>query len=218
MADSSGVNWGLGVPQTNAGNAFMDAYKQGQVQHRQDAARQAMGNLVQNPNDPQALAALAKVDPSAAMQFRQQQIEYHKAQLAEHQDSILKGAQIIRETNPQDQASWTRSLALAQQAGVDISQIPQVWNEETKQYAAGVVHLADAFKPQASNMDKFIPLQPGGSVAKVNPQTGQVEMVVLPNEGGHAAGAPAQAGAVPPLPPGFQLDGGPAPQGPGGFR
>jgi len=197
MVDSSGVNWGLGVPQgspADASNTFMQAYQQSRQQSQQDQAKQAMAALVQNPSDPQALAALAKVDPNAAMQFRQQQIEYSKAQLAQHQDSILKGAEIIRQVQPQDQASWTRALAIAQQAGVDVSQVPQQYNKE---YADGVVALADAFKPQTSNMDKFIPLQPGGSVAKVDPRTGQVQMVVLPNEGGQQAGAPAQGGPPP---------------------
>jgi hypothetical protein len=63
MVDSSGVNWGLGIPQTNPGAAFADAYRQGLQQHRQDAARQAMAALVQNPNDPKALAALAESRP-----------------------------------------------------------------------------------------------------------------------------------------------------------
>jgi hypothetical protein len=194
MVDSSGVNWGLGIPQTNPGAAFADAYRQGLQQHRQDAARQAMAALVQNPNDPKALAALAEVDPQTAMQFRQQRIAEAKAHVGEHYDNVVKGAKIIRETNPQDQASWTRALALAQQAGVDTSQIPQVWNEETKQYAAGVMHLADAFAPQASDNLKIITPQPGGGAYGYDPRTQHATTIIQPNDNPALTGQPVGQG------------------------
>lgn len=193
MVDSSGVNWGLGLQQTNPGNAFMDAFKQGQTQRRQDTARQAMSVLVQNPNDPKALAALAQVDPASAMEFRKQQIEYSKAQLAQHQDSILKGAEIIRETNPTDQASWTRTLALAQQAGVDVTQVPQQFNQE---YVQGVMHLADAWKPQTSDNMKIITPQPGGGAYGWDPRSNQTQTIIAPNDDPKRTGQPVQGGAV----------------------
>jgi hypothetical protein len=79
------------------------------------------------------------------MQFRNQQMEYQKAQLAQHQDSILKGAEIIRQFNPKDQASYTAALQAAQVAGIDISQVPQQYNP---QYVDGIIRTADALKPQ----------------------------------------------------------------------
>jgi hypothetical protein len=191
MAD---VNWSLGLPQQNPGNAFLDAFKQGQQQRRQDQARQAMGALVQNPNDPKALAALAQVDPQSAMEFRKQQIEYSKAQLAQHQDSILKGAEIVRQFNPKDQQSYTAALQAAQAAGIDVSQVPQQYNP---QYVDGVMKLADALKPQTSDNTHFITPQPGGGAYAYDPRTGGVTTIIAPNPGDQAPGAPVQAGGLP---------------------
>jgi hypothetical protein len=183
----SDVNWALGLQNGNAGDAFTRAFQQGQVNNRQNMARSAMAALVKDPNNANALAALAKVDPETALEFRKQQLEYHKAQLAEHSDSIVKGAQILRQFQPKDQASYSQALAAAQQAGIDISQVPQQYNPE---YVQGVIHIADALKPDASANEKYIPLQPGGSVARINPQTGQVEMVVQANPGNATPGTP----------------------------
>lgn len=187
MVDSSGVNWGLGVAQQNPGNAFMEAYKQGQQTRRQDQARQAMAALVQNPNDPQALAVLAAVDPASAMQFRQQQIEYTKAQLAQHQESILKGAEIVRQVQPKDQRSWDQARALAAQIGIDISQVPTEYNPE---YVSGLTSLADALKPQASDNLKIITPQPGGGAYGWDPRTNSTTTIIQPNENPALAGQP----------------------------
>jgi hypothetical protein len=105
-----GVNWALGFQQgPNAGDRFNNSFQQGLENNKQHAAQNAMATLVQNPNDPQALAALAKLDPATAMKFRQQQIEYHKAQLAEHQDSILKGRGDPAPVQPAGSAKLLRS-------------------------------------------------------------------------------------------------------------
>jgi hypothetical protein len=191
MVDSSGVNWGLGIPQTNPGAAFADAYKQGLQQHRQDAARQAMAALVQNPNDPKALAELAKSDPSSAMEFRKQNIEYNKAQLAQHQDSILKGAEILRQFNPTDQAGYTQALAAAQHAGIDISQVPQQFDP---QYVQGVIHIADALKPQSSDGLKIITPQPGGGAYGYDPRTQRATTIIQPNDNPALTGQPVGQG------------------------
>jgi hypothetical protein len=118
--------------------------------NRENTARNAMATLVQNPNDPKALSELAKVDPQTAMEFRKQQIEQVKAQLGQHHDNIIQGAQILRQFNPKDQASYTAALQAAQAAGIDISQVPQQYNE---QYVQGVIHIADALKPEAGAQD-----------------------------------------------------------------
>jgi hypothetical protein len=174
------VDWALGLQQGNAGDAFSQAFQQGQQTQRQNIARQAMAALVQDPNNPKALAALAQVDPQTAMEFRKQQIENTKAQLAQHQDSIVKGAEIIRQFNPKDQQSYTQALMAAQQAGIDISQVPQEYNP---QYVDGVVKLADALKPQAGDGIHFITPQPGGGAYGYDPRTEKVTTIIQPNNG-----------------------------------
>jgi hypothetical protein len=188
------VNWALGLMQTNPGEQFAQGFQQGQQQRQQNMAKAAMAALVKDPNNADALAALARVDPERAMDFRKQQLEYAKTQLGQHYDNVVRGGEIVRQVQPKDQASWDQALAMAAQAGIDVSQVPRVWDENTAKYAQQLSGLADAFKPLSSDNMKYIPLQPGGSVARVNPQTGQVDMAVVSNPGNVAAGAPATSG------------------------
>jgi hypothetical protein len=72
-------------------------------------------------------------------------------------------------------------------AGIDISQVPQQYDP---QYVDGVVKLADTFAPQAQHPGQLVPFTPGGGVARINPATGQLETLIVPNSGGQQAGAP----------------------------
>ena len=174
----------------NPGEQFSQAFKQGQQTREQNMAKAAMAALVRDPSNANALSALAQVDPQSAMEFRKQQLEYTKAQLSQHQDSILKGAEIIRQVNPQDQPSYTQALMLAQQAGVDVSQVPQQYD---KTYVDGVVHLADALKPQSADNAHFITPQPGGGAYMYDPRTGGVSTIIQPNDGTQPVGSPVGA-------------------------
>jgi hypothetical protein len=174
----------------NAGQAFSQSFQQGMQQGRQDAARNAMAVLVQDPNNPRALAALAKVDPESAMQFRTQQATLAKQQLSEHQDNIIKGAEIVRQFMPKDQASYSAALQAAQQAGIDISQVPQQYNQ---QYVEGIVKIADAMKPQPEGDPNQVIVTPqqGMPAFVYDKQTHQSRMLFAPNPGNQAVGAPA---------------------------
>jgi hypothetical protein len=150
------VNWGLGVQQGNPGDAFAQAFQQGQQRRQQNMAKAAMAALVKDPNNQKALEALAQVDPGAAMQFQTQKLEIAKAQLGAHYENVLKGGEIIRQVQPKDQASWDQALAMAQHAGIDISEVPRVWDENTAKYAQQLSGLADAFKPKTEPQDPGI--------------------------------------------------------------
>jgi hypothetical protein len=184
MADPS-----IMFAQPNAGAAFAQAFQQGMENNREKAVRSAMAALVQDPNNAQALGALAKLDPATAMQFRQQQAQMLKEQLAQHQDSIIKGAEIIREFQPKDQQSYSQALSAAQAAGIDISQVPQQYNP---QYVDGIVHLADAMKPQPSDV-QVVPITAGGGAVQFNKKTGQIAPLVVPNSGSAAPSTPTAA-------------------------
>jgi hypothetical protein len=179
------VNWAMGLQQSNPGETFANAFQQGMQRNEQNTAKQALATLVQDPTNQQALQVLARADPAAAQQFQQQHLEQVKQQLAQHQDSIIKGAQIIRQINPTDQPSWERALAVAQQAGIDVSGAPRQFDPN---YARGMVSLADAFQPQKEG--QIVPYTQGGGVAQMNPHTHQLQTLVMPNEGGHQTGAP----------------------------
>jgi hypothetical protein len=150
------VNWALGLMQTNPGEQFAQGFERGQQQRQQNMAKAAMAALVKDPNNQRALEALASVDPQSAMQFQQQKLEMAKQQLGAHYDSVLKGGEIIRQVQPKDQASWDQALAMAAQAGIDVSQVPRVWGENTAKYAQQLSGLADAFKPKTEPQDPGI--------------------------------------------------------------
>lgn len=184
--------WANGIRQYDPGAAFQQAFQQGQQTREQNMAKAAYAALVPDPSNDAALEALAGVNPEAAMQFKQQQaqarqqeMEQAKAQLGAHYDSVLKGAQLIRQTQPKDQASWDQTLMLARQSGIDISEVPPQFDPN---YVQQIVQLADAFKPQERHNPQLVPFTQGGGVARYNQQTGQMETLVMPNDGGHAAG------------------------------
>lgn len=180
------VAWALGLQRGNAGDAFAQAFQQGQQTNQQNTARAAMAALVTDPNNQRALQALASVDPQAAQQFQQQRHQQTMDALAQHRDNIIKGAEIFRQINPKDQASYSQALQLAQQAGIDISEVPQQYDP---QYVAGVTQIANTFAPPHN--PQLVPFQPGGGVAAYDPQTQGVRLLVTPNDGSHAVGAPA---------------------------
>jgi hypothetical protein len=170
------VNWALGLQQGNAGDAFAQAFKSGQETNRQNMARSAMAALVANPNNDKALQALASVDPQAAQQFQSQRFEQWKTQAAQHQDNIMKGAQLIRQAQPKNDADWQHLLSVAHQYGIDTTEVPQHFDP---QYVQGVVQLADTFAPQPGAQGKDIPVQQGGSVLHINPD-GTSRWAVMP--------------------------------------
>jgi hypothetical protein len=145
----SEVNWALGLQQgPNPGERFAQSFQQGMQQRQQDAERQAMAALVGDPNNQEALQALARSNPQAAMQFQERSRQQTLQGLEQHRDNIVRGAQIIRQFKPQDQAGWDQVRQVAAQAGIDMSEVPAQFDP---QYVQGIVSIADAFKPQAGN-------------------------------------------------------------------
>lgn len=192
------VNWGLGIQQgPGPGEAFANAFQKGQEVARQNKARAAMGALARDPNNQAALAALAEIDPQAAMQIQQRQHEQAMAGLEQHRDAIQVGAKIIRQINPQNPEGWNQALGALKQMGYDPAQlgVPMDYNP---QYVQGIVGLADALDPRKGEGMRYVPLQQGGSVAAIDPTTGQARMVVMSNDGSHPVGSPVQAGGPPP--------------------
>lgn len=134
----------------NVGGMIQQGIEQGQKTREQNIAKGAMAALVGDPSNQRALEALAQVDPNAAMQFKQQQQQQQMRGLEAHRENIIKGAQLIRQINPKDDASWQQARALAQQAGIDVTEVPPHFDP---QYVQGVIHLADTFAPSQHAQD-----------------------------------------------------------------
>jgi hypothetical protein len=222
------VNWALGLQQgPGPGEAFMQAFEKGQQRKKEMAVDDALRALIANPNDPDAVNNLARHDPRAAMQVQQRQQQSLQQKLEAERENILKGAQIIRQVQPKDQASWDMARNLASQMGMDVSQIPPQFDP---QYVQGVVTLADTFAPPKAqdqptsyeeyqraqadpNYAKFLEERRGPLIAN----NGDGTFTIIPRSQAAPNPAPQQPGAVPPPPPGFVVDGGPTPPASGPF-
>jgi hypothetical protein len=233
--------------QPNPGERFAQGFQQGQHNARQNKLRSAMAELARNPDNVKAYEVLAEADPQAAMQYKQQRIEQARAGLQEYQGQLEVGAKIIRQVQPKDQAGWSQALQMAQQYGVDVSQIPQAWDQGGADYAQNLSGLANALFPEKEQQDpgiirefqiaterglvppgtgfqQYLQMRNPGMLAPVTiPENAIVE---APGGGDNApvVSSPEEAAKLPPgtrfrTPDGRikMVPGGPAPQAPGGF-
>lgn len=141
----SEVNWGIGMPQGNPGDYFMQAYRQGRQERDQRTEREAMARLVANPEDEEALKALAGINPQGAMNYQNQRREQGIKAVEQHRDAIMAGAKIFRQLQVKDEPSYQQALQVARQYGLPLDGVPPTYNPE---YVNGVMSLADAFEPQ----------------------------------------------------------------------
>ena len=186
-----GVNWSLGIPQGDPGQSFLQAFEAGRARRREEDARKSMNALLLNPNDEKALAAYGQYDPKGALGFRNQQQQNARQALEAHRENILKGAQIVRQLQPRDQASWDHARSVAAQMGIDMSQVPAQFDER---YVQGIVSIADAFEPVKQDQGRIITPQPGGGAGIY--EGGDFKWIVQPNDGSQQMGAPADAPRV----------------------
>jgi hypothetical protein len=219
----------------DVGGMVRQGIEAGQAEKKQREISEAMQALVANPNDPAAVQGIAKHDPRLAMQIQGQQQQSLQQRLERDRENIVKGAEIIRGYNPQDQASWDNVRGVAAQMGIDVSQVPQVWDENAQRYAQGMVRLADTFAPRKAEgqpniakeveyyrsigrsdlADKLLVNHADPTQwVRTEDDTG-VHLTPLPRSGGGMA-APSNLtlGAIVPDP---RRQGGPASQAPGGF-
>ncbi len=221
----------------NAGEAFNKGMETGRAARMQRERQNALTGLGQG--QPGALNALMQVDPQMGMQYQAKQIEQRRLDMKVqgdqrelNRDNILKGAQIIRQINPQDQAGLDQARMMAQQMGIDISQVPTEWNDQTAQYMQGLIKTADTFEPvkpqnagpasiqeyEYAKGQGFAGTYMDFNKEKAGPivaNNGDGTFTLIPR--GQAGG---QTQAAPPPPPGFQIDGAEGGQasGPDTFR
>ncbi len=143
------IDWGgfnASMERNNAGRRWQEGWQEGEKRAQENALKAAMTQYATNPDDPNAINALAQVDPQAALVARGQQ-QTRAAEISErHRADIMKGAQLVRQMKPQDQAGWQRVLATAGQLGIDLSEVPQQFDP---QYVESLIAAADTFNPSA---------------------------------------------------------------------
>lgn len=149
------ANWNIlmgGVQPHQVAAGVAQGFQIGQEQRRQRDLQDAMRQYATKPDDRNALLGVSQIDPELGIRLGAQQEQrrgqQQKAQLAElerHRDNIVAGARIIRQINPQDEASWQQTRALAAQAGIALDEVPASFDP---QYVQNLVKLADALSPQ----------------------------------------------------------------------
>lgn len=115
------INWSL-AQQPNALAMMMQGFDQGREIKREQGVRNALGTLIQNPNDQGAFGALAQGAPEMALQFRGQQQTQQQAQAKQQQEQLIQMGRLL--DNARDEPTYQQSLAAAKQIGIDTTRAP----------------------------------------------------------------------------------------------
>lgn len=194
------LDWSVlrGLP--NIGEEFRNGMAQGRETFRQGAQDNALAGLARNPDDPEAQRQLMGINPDAMNKITDRRTALTKAKndetklaLEENRDNIMKGAQIVRQMNPTDQASWDQVLVVAKRAGIPIT---QDWAEYNPDLVKGLIAQANTFEPLKSDTAspyKFLVNEQGVYVG--DERTGGVTTGVIPNADPARVGKPATAPA-----------------------
>jgi hypothetical protein len=215
------------------GGRFMQSFQQGGQMRREQETQNALTQYALDPNNPEVMQGLAKYNPQMAIGLQERKRQEAMRGLEAHRENIVTGAKIFRQLNVRDEATYQQARQMAAQLGMDLTQVPPNYDPK---YVQGVVSIADAMDPRKEAQDRYVPLQPGGSLARIGPD-GRAEIAIMQNDGSKPIGAPVQqAGQMPQVsdeasyaavPPGAQYvgpdgqvrvkQGGQTPQASGGF-
>lgn len=213
-----------GLQNPNIMGTAVQAFEYGRAKKAESETQNALTKYALNPDDPEAFQTIAKYQPQMAMQIRgqqqRQQEQQRKIAAEEEQQRIGKlktVAQLFNGVN--DDVTYRRGLAIAQQMGLDTSAAPQAydpnWVEQQKMIVNTFIDKPDAlpliaqevqmagFEPGTPEFQaemsrilkakystvKTVPYQPGGGVAAYDTATGGITEIVVPN-----TGQPAGAG------------------------
>lgn len=105
------VNWALGVPQGDAGQSFQQGYQNALLQRQNEEDRQFRRD---------------QLDQQVVQQKQQQQVQVTER----HRNDIRLGAGIARDIEqhlgrPMDEQGWQMVRSAAQNAGVDLTEVPE---------------------------------------------------------------------------------------------
>lgn len=217
------------LQQFNHSGTMMNALTQGaqlgahfrqqrQEQEREKATDNAFRGMMSG--DPNAITALAQVDPRQAYKMQIAQREQQQAQQEQEQAKGRKQFETIAQLldGAVDEPSYQQGLAVAQQMGLDVSKAPPNfdpnWVAQQKLFTTTFMNepqklttmaqqLVEAgYDPQspefieqmrqgiAANNTKYITPQPGAGAFAVGPD-GKPRVIVAPNDGTQPTGAAA---------------------------
>lgn len=132
----------------NAGAAFAQSFEAAQEKQKQMLGQRALSALAQDPSNPRAMEVLAKVNPQAAIEFREKAQAQQLKTLEAHRGNIKIGAQILKSVNPTDDASYQQARQLYIQSGGDPTDVPANYDP---QYVRNVIALDAQLNPDHDN-------------------------------------------------------------------
>lgn len=120
-------------------NALL-AFQQGRKVRQQEEQQKAMTAYAANPND-QSLNALAPYDPEFVVKQRQVLAQQEQQQAKGQQEQMKIVSNLLRNVN--DETSFQRARAVAQQNGIPLDRVPQHYDP---QWVGNQVAFLDAFE------------------------------------------------------------------------
>ena len=167
----------------NAGQAFSDAFQQGMQKN-------AINALMQNPNDPKALAMYGQYDPKGALEYKLEQQKTQSTLSAEQTKQWHDYAGRLAKWADTPE-KWDQAVDyMVAQGHTEAAQLKGKFSPQLRQSFMALGGQADDAN---AGQPKYFNLAPGGSVVSVDPTTGAVNTVVQPNDGSQMSGSPAPA-------------------------
>ena len=234
------VNWGIGANFPDAGQAFTQGLQQGQQRRKEMETDNALRALIANPNDTNVVNDLARYDPRMAMQVQGQQAQQMRAQQeAQARRGAVRGDPGALEDlagfniddylklDKRSQEQYKQGIEVIGQAAL-MSDTPEEWDDTVRQLAQadpvfnrylGRFDMRQTVIAQAGQAKEFIAqnepkyMTPAADQDLLNVR----DPAALAEFQRNRAGRAAQSQAMPPPPPGFQIDGGPTPTASGNF-
>jgi hypothetical protein len=164
------LQWGLLTnASANFGNALAGAA--GQIRQRRDQSRDrtAISNYLANPTDPAAFQGAAERNPEMAFRVRDRQEERQRQLTARQREELGLAARLVGRDprDPayvRDEATWQTARQLAQRAGLDLTGIPETYDER---FVAGL-------RDYDSRVNRVAPVSVAEGARLIDPETGAV--------------------------------------------
>lgn len=165
------VNWGLGAP-VNVGGMFTQGFEHGQQVARERQTDQALAAFTQDPENPQAINALMRVNPRVGFQLYQDQRKSQKetrirelvgrvtqGDNAAMPELLTEAPELWSKLDKQAQDQAVKATSFMANAGLQIGQLPeaqraQAWEAYVRQAEAGGLDIPtqyERYSPQAFN-------------------------------------------------------------------
>lgn len=157
------LQWGLLTnASANLGNALVQGA--GAIRQRRETARDrgALTNYLANPTDQATFSGFAERNPAMAFQIRDDQLQRARQLRADQREQLTFVGRLVR--NVRDEASYQQARRLAQQAGIDVTNVPPNYDPQF----VGQLQALDR------QLNRVAPVSVAEGGTLIDPETGAV--------------------------------------------